>query len=348
MKKKDNYATSEFELGVMSTLDKNQQRSIIKAIGVGGGGINAVNLMYQNIDGVTFAVLDSDRQQLIDSQVPNRVLLRPNAAHGQGEKARHAVEESKAEIDAFLDDDTRMVIIIGSMGGDTGTDVAPEVARIAREKGLLTVGIVTIPFIFEGSQKILKALKGTEEMRKHVDALFIIDNQCLTEIYNDLDQSNAFTKSNETLTTAVRSLYCLITPIDRRVCMDFNDVNYTLRKGGNAFIVSGFGWGESRVTKALQNALESPLLKGCDVFSSQKILMNFYYNSDSEFPLLMEEMIEIQEFMKNFDEEVDVIWGMSFDNKLVDQIKVTILATGFNVSYKSDIKPLKNMLSQNG
>lgn len=210
--KKNNQVINESELGIMSTLDKNQQRTIIRAIGVGLGGINAVNLMYQNIDGVTFAVLDSDRQQLIDSPVPNRVLLRPNAAHGQGEKARHAVEESKAEIDAFLDDDTRMVIIIGSMGGDTGTDVAPEVARIAREKGLLTVGIVTIPFIFEGSQKILKALKGAEEMRKHVDALFIIDNQCLTEIYNDLDQSNAFAKSDETLSTAAHSLCDLTIP----------------------------------------------------------------------------------------------------------------------------------------
>ena len=343
MKKKDNYATGEFELGVMSTLDKNQQRSIIKAIGVGGGGINAVNLMYQNIDGVTFAVLDSDRQQLIDSQVPNRVLLRPNAAHGQGEKARHAVEESKAEIDAFLDDDTRMVIIVAGLGGETGTDVAPVVARIAHEKEVaLTVGIVTIPFIFEGAQKILKALKGAEEMSKYVDSLFIIDNQCLTEIYNDLGQSNAFAKSVETLTTAVRSLYCLITPIDPRVCMDFNDVNYTLRKGGNAFIVSGFGSGE------LENALESPLLKDCESFSFKKILMIIYYNRDSESPLLMEEMNQIQEFMENFDHEVDVIWAPAHDSTLKDQIKVTILATGFNVSFKSDLKPLKDRLSQNG
>ena len=341
MKKKDNYATNEFELGIMSTLDKNQQRFIIRAIGIGAGGINAVNLMYQNIDGVTFAVLDSDRQQLIDSPVRNRVLLRPDTTR------RSAAEESESEIAALFDDDAKMVIIVAGLGGETGTDVAPVVARIAREKEVtLTVGIVTIPFQFEGANKILKAVDGIEEMRKHVDALFIIDNQCLTEIYNDLDQSNAFAKSDETLSTAARSLCDLIT-VKNKICLDFNDVNYTLRKGGNAFIVSGFGWGESRVTKALQNALESPLLKGCDVFSSQKILMNFYYNSDSEFPLLMEEMIEIQEFMKNFDEEVDVIWGMSFDNKLVDQIKVTILATGFNVSYKSDINPLKNMLSQN-
>jgi cell division protein FtsZ len=304
--------------------------------------MNAVNHMYlQGIEGVTFVVLDTNSHFLNASPVPNRFLLRSDTTR------RSATEESESEIAALFDDDTKMVIIIAGLGGETGTCAAPAVARIAREKEVtLTVGIVTIPFQFEGTNKILKALDGIEEMRKYVDALFIIDNQCLTEIYNDLDQSNAFAKSDETLSTAARSLCDLIT-VKNKICLDFNDVNYTLRKGGNAFIVSGFGWGESRVTKALQNALESPLLKGCDVFSSQKILMNFYYNSDSEFPLLMEEMIEIQEFMKNFDEEVDVIWGMSFDNKLVDQIKVTILASGFNVSYKSDIKPLKNMLSQN-
>ena len=337
----------------MDKLNNTYQYRIIKVLGVGGGGINAVNHMYlHDIEGVTFVVSDTDRHQLEESPVPGRVLLGTNTTQRQSaindhEVARHAAEESKPKIAALFDDDTKMVIIVAGLGGETGTDVAPVVARIAREKkGALTVGIVTIPFQFEGTNKILKALDGIEEMRKHVDALFIIDNEHLTKIYSDLIRSNAFMKADETLTTAVSSLCDLIT-VKNKICLDFNDVNYTLRKGGNAFIVSGFGWGESRVTKALQNALESPLLKGCDVFSSQKILMNFYYNSDSEFPLLMEEMIEIQEFMKNFDEEVDVIWGMSFDNKLVDQIKVTILATGFDVSYKSDINPLKNMLSQN-
>ena len=312
----------------------NYQRTIIRAIGIGAGGINAVNLMYQNIDGVTFAVLDSDRQQLIDSPVRNRVLLRPDTTR------RSAAEESESEIAALFDDDAKMVIIVAGLGGETGTDVAPVVARIAREKEVtLTVGIVTIPFQFEGTNKILKALDGIEEMRKYVDALFIIDNQCLTEIYNDLDQSNAFAKSDETLSTAVRSLYCLITPIDPRVCMDFNDVNYTLRKGGNAFIVSGFGSGERRVKKALENALESPLLKSCDVFSFKKILMIIYSNPDSETPLLMKEVSEIQEFNENFDHEVDVIWASAHDSTLKDQIKVTILATGFNMSNSLPMGP---------
>jgi len=334
MKKKDNYATNEFELGIMSTLDKNQQRTIIRAIGVGAGGINAVNLMYQNIDGVTFAVLDSDRQQLIDSPVRNRVLLRPDTTH------RSAAEESESEIAALFDDDAKMVIIVAGLGGGTGTYAAPAVARIAREKEVaLTVGIVTIPFQFEGTERIQMALAGIEEMRKHVDALFVINNEHLTEIDNDLNPSNAFLKTDEALTTVVSSLYCLITPIDPRVCMDFNDVNYTLRKGGNAFIVSGFGSGERRVTKALENALESPLLKSCDVFSFKKILMIIYSNPDSETPLLMKEVSEIQEFNESFDHEVDVIWALAHDSTLNDQIKVTILATGFNMSNSLPMGP---------
>ena len=327
-------------------MNNNQFSTIITVMGVGCGGINAVNHMYsQGIDGVTFVVSDTDKHQLDESPVPNRVLLGANTTKGQNscsdvEVACRAAIESESEIASLIaDNNTKMLIIVAGLGGGTGTCAAPVVARIAREKEVtLTVGIVTIPFQFEGSDKILKALDGIEELSKHVDALFVIDNQRLTEIHKDLDRTNAFAKSDETLSTAARSLCDLIT-VKNKICLDFNDVNYTLRKGGNAFIVSGFGWGESRVTKALQNALESPLLKGCDVFSSQKILMNFYYNSDSEFPLLMEEMIEIQEFMKNFDEEVDVIWGMSFDNKLVDQIKVTILATGFNVSYSLPMGP---------
>lgn len=322
-------------------MNKNQFGTIITVMGVGGGGINAVNHMYsQGIDGVTFVVSDTDKHQLYESPVPNRVLLGANTTKGQNscsdvEVACRAAIESESEIASLIaDNNTKMLIIVAGMGGGTGTWAAPVVARIAREKEVtLTVGIVTIPFRFEGTNKILKALDGIEEMRKHVDALFVIDNEHLTEMYGDLAPTNAFAKSDEMLTSAVRSLCNLIT-VKNKICLDFNDVNYTLRKGGNAFIVSGFGWGESRVTKALQNALESPLLKGCDVFSSQKILMNFYYNSDSEFLLLMEEMSEIQEFMANFDQETDVIWGISYDTTLDNQIKVTVLASGFNVSYK--------------
>ena len=320
-------------------MDKNQFGTIITVMGVGGGGINAVNHMYsQGIDGVTFVVSDTDSHFLNASPVPNRFLLRSDMTH------RSAAEESESEIAALFDDDTKMAIIVAGMGGETGTDVAPVVARIAREKEVtLTVGIVTTPFLFEGSERIQMALAGIEDMRKHVDSLFVINNQHLTEIYNDLDQSNAFAKSDETLTTAVRSLYEIIA-VKNKLCIDFNDLRYTLHKGGQAMVFSGYAVGECRVTKALENALESPLLKSCDVFSFKKILMIIYYNRDSESPLLMEEMNQFQEFMENFDHEVDVIWASAHDSTLKDQIKVTILATGFNMSYKSDIKPLKNML----
>lgn len=332
---------------MVKIMNKNQFGTIITVMGVGGGGINAVNHMYsQGIDGVTFVVSDTDKHQLDESPVPNRVLLGANTTKGQNscsdvEVACRAAIESESEIASLIaDNNTKMLIIVAGLGGGTGTCAAPVVARIAREKEVtLTVGIVTIPFQFEGPQKILKALRGVEEMSRHVDALFIFNNQHLTEIFNDLDQINAFAKSDEMLTTAVRSLYCLITPIDRRVCMDFNDVNYTLRKGGNAFIVSGFGSGERRVTKALENALESPLLKSCDVFSFKKILMIIYSNPDSETPLLMKEVSEIQEFNESFDHEVDVIWASAHDSTLKDQIKVTILATGFNMSNSLPMGP---------
>ena len=337
------YIASEFELGDMSTLDQ-YQRSIVKVIGVGGGGINAANQMFFHIKDINFAVLDSDSQQLNESPIPDRVLLESIPGHD----ARYVTEENEAEIATLFDDDTKWAIIVTGMGGETGTNVAPVITRIAREKEVaLTIGIVTIPFRFEGPQKILKALKGVEEMSKHVDALFIFNNQHLTEIFNDLDQTNAFAKSDETLTTAVRGLYDIIS-VKNKICIDFNDLNYTLHKGGNSIFFSGYAVGERRVTKALEDAFASPLLKDCDIYSSRKMMMNFYYNPDSESPLLMEEMNEVQAFMSNFNQDTDVIWGMAYDNTLEDQLKVTVLASGFNVSYKSDIKPLKNMLSQNG
>ena len=336
------------EPDIMSTLekdsgfqDKEKTRTIIKVMGVGGGGNNAINHMYmQNIEGVSFVVLNTDRQQLNESPVPNRVLLGPNTTHGLGagnvpDVARRAAEESEAEIAQLFDDQTKMVFITAGMGGGTGTGAAPVVARIAHEKGVLTIGIVTIPFLFEGTKKILKAIAGADEMGKYVDALLVINNQRLTEIYKDLDFTNAFGKADDTLTIAARSISELIT-VNGRINLDFNDVNTTLRDGGAAIISSGYGTGDRRVTKAIEDALESPLLKNRDVYGSKRILMNFYYNPNSEAPLLMEEMNEIQEFMANFDQEVDVIWGIAFDPTLEDQIKVTVLASGFNVSLEGE------------
>ena len=339
---------------IMSTLDKDSgfqdkenTRTIIKVMGVGGGGNNAINHMYmQNIEGVSFVVLNTDRQQLNESPVPNRVLLGPNTTHGLGagnipETAKRAAEESESEIAALFDDDTKMVFITAGMGGGTGTGAAPVVARIAHEKGVLTIGIVTIPFLFEGPKKILKALAGADEMGKYVDALLIINNQRLTEIYSDLDFTNAFGKADDTLTTAARSISDLIT-VRGVINLDFNDVNTTLRNGGAAIISSGYGTGERRVTKAIEDALESPLLKNRDVYGSRKILMNVYFNPNSGSPLLMKELNEIQEFMANFYQEVDVIWGTAHDLNLEEQIKVTVLAAGFNVSLDKEA-PVQNV-----
>ncbi len=311
--------------------------TIIKVMGVGGGGNNAINHMYQqNIEGVSFVVLNTDRQQLNESPVPNRVLLGPNTTHGLGagnvpETAKRAAEESEAEIAQLFDDDTKMVFITAGMGGGTGTGAAPVVARIAQQKGVLTIGIVTIPFLFEGQKKILKALSGAEEMGKYVDALLIINNQRLNEIYSDLDFTNAFGKADDTLTIAARSISDLIT-VRGVINLDFNDVNTTLRNGGAAIISSGYGKGERRVTKAIEDALESPLLKNRDVYGSHRVLMNVYFNPNSGQPLLMKELDEIQEFMAQFSEEVDVIWGTAHDTTLEEEIKVTVLAAGFNVS----------------
>lgn len=315
--------------------------TIIKVVGVGGGGNNAINHMYaQDINGVSFVVINTDQQALENSPVPNHLLIGPNTTKGLGagnvpEVAKRAAEESAQEIAALFDDDTKMVFITAGMGGGTGTGAAPVVARIAREKGALTIGIVTIPFLFEGNKKILKALQGADEMHKYVDALLIINNERLTEIYPDLDFMNAFGKADDTLSIAARSISDLIT-VPGRINLDFNDVNTTLRDGGVAIISTGYGEGENRVTKAIEDALESPLLKNRDVYGSKKILMNFYFSPSSKTPFKMAEIDEMRKFMINFNNDVDVIYGVAFDDSLDDKVKITILAAGFNVSLENE------------
>ena len=318
--------------------------TIIKVVGVGGGGGNAINHMYmQNIQGVSFVVCNTDLQHLNSSPVPTRLLIGPNTCQGLGagndpEVAKEAAEESADQIAALFDDETKMVFITAGMGGGTGTGAAPVVARIARERGVLTIGIVTIPFLFEGDKKIIKALNGAKEMSKYVDAILIINNERLTEIYPDLDFLTAFGKADDTLSTAARSISDLIN-VNGKINLDFKDVNTTLRDGGVAIISSGYGEGEHRVTKAIEDALNSPLLKNRDVYGSKKILLNFYFNPNSDQPFVMEEVNEMREFMCNFDSDVDVIWGTAFDESLGSKIKITILASGFNVSLNNETPP---------
>lgn len=315
----------------------------IKIIGVGGGGNNAVNNMYrQKIDGVSFVVLNTDSQALKNSPVPNKLLIGPETAHGMGagnkpDVACAAAEESSNEIAGLFDSHTEMVFITAGMGGGTGTGAAPVVARIAKEKGVLTVGIVTIPFLFEGERKILKALKGAEKMKQHVDALMIINNERLTEIYEDLTFVNAMCKADDTLTTAARSISEMIT-VDGYINIDMRDVDTTLRDGGVAIISTGYGEGEHRVTKAIADALRSPLLKNRDVYKATRILLNFYFSPDeTNNAFSMSELNEVNQFMANFDSSVDVIWGAAFDSSLGETMKVSILAAGFETDIKDDV-----------
>lgn len=312
---------------------------IIKVVGVGGGGNNAINHMYkQGIKDVAFAVCNTDRQTLNSSPVPTRVLLGDTGlgAGNKPEVGRQAAEDSIDRINELFNDQTKMVFITAGMGGGTGTGAAPVVARIAKERGLLTIGIVTIPFLFEGEKKILKALAGADEMSKYVDALLVINNERLTEIYPDLNFINAFGKADDTLSTAARSISELIT-CNAHINIDFNDVDTTLRDSGAAIISTGYGDGEHRVTEAINDALNSPLLKNRDITSSKRLLFNLSFSREAEREFKMEEANELTEFISSIDSDVDVIWGMAFDESLGDKVKITILAAGFDITI--DTKP---------
>ena len=308
---------------------------IIKVIGVGGGGGNAVNHMYrEGIHDVTFVLCNTDNQALAESPVPVKLQLGRSITQGLGagnrpERARDAAEESIEDIRNQLNDGTKMVFITAGMGGGTGTGAAPVIARIAKEMDILTVGIVTIPFIFEGEKKIIQALDGVERIAQHVDALLVINNERLREIYADLTFMNAFGKADDTLSIAAKSIAEIIT-MRGTVNLDFADVKTILKDGGVAIMSTGFGEGENRVTKAIDDALHSPLLNNNDIFNAKKVMLNVSFCPSSE--LMMEEMNEIHEFMSKFREGVEVIWGAGKDDALGDELHVAVIATGFNGS----------------
>ena len=304
---------------------------IIKVIGVGGGGGNAVNHMYrEGIHDVTFVVCNTDNQALDESPVPIKLQLGSEGlgAGNRPERAKAAAEESMEDIKLMLNDGCKMAFITAGMGGGTGTGAAPIIAKTAKEMGILTVGIVTIPFLFEGNRKIDQALDGVEEMSNHVDALLVINNERLREIYADLTFMNAFGKADDTLSIAAKSIAEIIT-MRGTVNLDFADVKTILKDGGVAIMSTGFGEGENRVTKAIDDALHSPLLNNNDIFNAKKVMLNVSFCPSSE--LMMEEMNEIHEFMSKFREGVEVIWGVAIDNSLETKVKITVLATGFGV-----------------
>ena len=317
--------------------------SIIKVIGVGGGGGNAVNHMYrEGIHDVTFVVCNTDNQALDESPVPIKLQLGSEGlgAGNRPERARAAAEESLEDVKNMLNDGCKMAFITAGMGGGTGTGAAPIIAKTAKDMGILTVGIVTIPFVFEGNKKIDQALDGVEEMSKHVDALLVINNERLRDVYSDISVLNAFGKADDTLSIAAKSIAEIIT-IRGKINLDFNDVKTVLKDGGVAIMSTGFGEGEGRVTQAINDALHSPLLNNNDIFNSKKILFNISYSSQND--LMMEEMNEVHDFMSRFGKDVETKWGLYIDDALENKVKFTILATGFGIK---NIPGMDNLLNK--
>lgn len=345
-KDKDNMATLADHLDFG---EPDRQNSIIKVIGVGGGGGNAVNNMYnQGIHDVSFVVCNTDAQALKASPVPERLQLGSEGlgAGNRPEKARLAAEESIDDIKAMLSDGTKMDFITAGMGGGTGTGAAPVIAQVSKELGILTVGIVTIPFKFEGNKKIDQALDGVDEMAKHVDALLVINNERLRKVYPDLSLLNGFAKADDTLSVAARSIAEIIT-VRGLINLDFNDVRTVLKDGGVAIMSTGFGEGEGRVRKAIDDALNSPLLNDNDVYNSQKILLSIAFSSDNGTDgLAMEEMNEINNFMSRFGSNFELKWGIAIDNTLEKKVKITILATGFGLDDLEDVASYHSRLDK--
>lgn len=345
-KDRDNMATLADHLDFG---EPDRQNSIIKVIGVGGGGGNAVNNMYkQGIHDVSFVVCNTDAQALKDSPVPERLQLGSEGlgAGNRPEKARLAAEESIDDIKAMLSDGTKMDFITAGMGGGTGTGAAPVIAQVSKELGILTVGIVTIPFKFEGNKKIDQALDGVDEMAKHVDALLVINNERLRKVYPDLSLLNGFAKADDTLSVAAKSIAEIIT-VRGLINLDFNDVRTVLKDGGVAIMSTGFGEGEGRVRKAIDDALNSPLLNDNDVYNSQKILLSIAFSSDNGTDgLAMEEMNEINDFMSRFGSNFELKWGIAIDNTLEKKVKITILATGFGLDDLEDVASYHSRLDK--
>ena len=318
------------DMGIPSTTP-----SIIKVIGVGGGGGNAVNHMCrEGIHDVNFVVCNTDSKALADSPVPVRLQLGKEGlgAGNRPGRAREAAEESIDSIHNMLNDGTKMGFITAGMGGGTGTGAAPVIAREAKAMDILTVGIVTIPFRFEGNRKIDQALDGVEEIAKHVDALLVINNERLREIYPELNVLSAFEMADNTLSIAAKSIAEIIT-MHGIINLDFRDVCTVLKDGGVAIMSTGFGEGENRVSKAIEAALHSPLLNNNDIFNSKKVLLSISFCAEKEGDtLMMEEMNEVHEFMSKFHDDVETKWGLSTDPSLDKKVKITILATGFGIS----------------
>lgn len=309
-----------------------EQSSIIKVIGVGGGGSNAVNHMFmQGIKDVNFVICNTDHQALEMSPVPNKIQLGPSLTKGRGAGShpsvgQQATMESLQEIKALLEKNTEMVFITAGMGGGTGTGGAPVIAKLAKEMGILTIGIVTVPFGFEGKRRKSQAHEGLETLKHFVDAILIVSNDKLRDMFGNLAWNDAFAKADDILTTAAKGIAEIIT-VPGYVNVDFEDVKTVLRDSGLAIMGSGSAEGDDRAIKAVQDALESPLLNDNDIRGARNILLNI---SSGVKPVLMDEIAEITDFVQeSAGNDCDIIWGNCTDETLGDKLMVTVIATGF-------------------
>jgi len=323
----------EFDLPKMGAAAESNANSIIKVIGVGGGGSNAVNHMFlQGIVGVDFIVCNTDRQALDISPVPHKIQLGPNLTEGRGagmipEMGMNAAIENIEEIREILSKNTKMVFVTAGMGGGTGTGAAPVIAQVAKDLGILTVGIVTVPFNFEGRKRRQQAEEGLDKMRQNVDTLLIINNERLREFGKNMSLSSAFSHADNVLTVAAKGIAEVIS-VTGTINVDFNDVNTVLRNSGQAIMGSALAEGEDRAIVAVKEALTSPLLNDNDINGASYVLLNITYG-DKE--VMMDEITEITDYIQDAaGATADVIWGHGYDSTLGDKICITLIATGFS------------------
>ena len=318
--------------------DKSER--IIKVIGVGGGGGNAVQHMWEEgVKNVSFLVTNTDSQVLKANLVPNKMQIGPGLGTGGiPELGREMAEESIDDIKAMFGEETKMVFITAGMGGGTGTGAAPVIARVAKEMGILTVGVVTLPFKMEMRKRMDKALLGMDALKKCVDSLIVVNNQKLleNERFNNLTLEEGLKKADEVLTIATKTIAEIIT-VKGSINRDYNDVRTVMKDGGAALVSVAMASGEKRIFKALSEAISSPLVANVEKQKIRRLLYIVY--SGSQNPARMDELEEISEFMENFDENLDVLWGHYPDDTLGDEIKVAVVATGFDQDDEDERKP---------
>lgn len=328
-----------------------EQSSIIKVIGVGGGGSNAVNHMYRlGIKGVDFVVCNTDHQALDTSPVPTKIPLGQSLTEGRGagsipDVGKNAAIENLEDVNEILAKNTKMIFVTAGMGGGTGTGAAPVIAQAAKDMGILTVGIITVPFTFEGRKRRTQAEEGIEKMRESVDTLLVINNDKLREMFGNLTLVNAFENADDVLAIAAKGIAEVIS-VTGQINVDFNDVNTVMKDSGVAIMGSAEAEGENRAIKCVENALNSPLLNDNNIDGAKYVLLNITYGTQA---VLMDEISDITDYIQEeAGSTADVIWGHGYDESLGDKLCVTIIATGFNTTPHTGLSmkaPKKNIMN---